>query len=922
MRIRRGLLIAVALLFGSGLAHAEPKKIATVEGITEYRLDNGMQVLLFPDASRPTVTVNLTVFVGSRHEGYGETGMAHLLEHMVFKGTPTHPHIPKSLSERGAQFNGTTSYDRTNYFETLPASDANLEFAIRLEADRLVNSFIKREDLVSEMTVVRNEFESGENSPASVLFQRIMATAYEWHNYGKTTIGNRSDIERVPIENLQAFYRRFYQPDNAMVVIAGKFDEKKALELVQKYFGAIPRPKRQLDKTYTEEPPQDGERLVMLRRVGDVGVVGVAYHVPAGPHADFPAVQVLEDILTNEPSGRLYKALVESKKATSVGGFAQPLHDPGAIIFTAQVPKGQSIEETRDLLLSTIENLATKGVTEEEVRRAKLAMLKQREQAAANTSRLAVNLSEWAAQGDWRLYFLHRDRLEKVTPEDVKRVAEQYLRRNNRTVGMFLPTEKAERVAIPETPKVPALVANYTGRDALVAGEAFDATHESIDARSQVIKLPHGLKGVLLPKKTRGEEVQLQLTLRYGKEDELKDLLGATGFLGDLMVRGTKQLSYQQLQDELDKQKTTLRSGTGGFGRGGRGMMLGGGGPGAVTFSMQTKRDHLPAALELFRQVLREPALPEADFDVLKRERLARLESSRTDPMMLGANALSRKQSPYPPTDIRYVPTIDEQIARLKATQYKDVIKLHEEFVGAQNGELSIVGDFDPAQVKPLLEKMFSGWQASRPYERIATPTPPGLTGDKQSINTPDKANAAYMAALSFPMRDDDPDYPALLMANYVLGGGSLSSRLADRVRQKEGLSYTVASMFRADAFDPNASFMIFAISNPQNVQKVDRAIQEELDLLLKNGVTEEELARAKSGYLEQQRISRTNDGALAGTLGQHVHRGRTMAFQKDLEKKIQALTVDEVSAAFRKYVDPKKLVIVTAGDFGKAGSE
>ncbi len=267
-----------------------PKKITSVEGITEYRLENGLKVLLFPDASNPSVTVNLTVFVGSRHEGYGEAGMAHLLEHMLFKGTPNHPEIPKALTAHGAAFNGTTWLDRTNYYETLPASDENLQFALELEADRMVNSSIKAEDLASEMSVVRNEFERGENSPLYILNQRMMAVAYEWHNYGKSTIGNRADIERVPVENLRVFYRKHYQPDNAMLVVAGKFDPGKALKLISKLFGTLPRPKRKLTNTYTEEPAQDGERIVTLRRVGDAAAVGVVYHIPAGPHPGFPAI--------------------------------------------------------------------------------------------------------------------------------------------------------------------------------------------------------------------------------------------------------------------------------------------------------------------------------------------------------------------------------------------------------------------------------------------------------------------------------------------------------------------------------------------------------------------------------------------------------------------------------------------------------
>src|SRR6516162_10207534 len=195
---------------------SEAKKVASAEGLTEFDLSNGLKVVLFPDQSKPTVTVNVTYFVGSRHESYGETGMAHLLEHLMFKGTPTTPNIPGAFQEHGARWNGSTASDRTNYFETMPASDANLEWAIRFEADRMVHSFIAKKDLDSEMTVVRNELEAGENNPQRILYERVHSRAYLWHNYGKSTIGSRSDLEHVPIERLQAFYKKYYQPDNAM----------------------------------------------------------------------------------------------------------------------------------------------------------------------------------------------------------------------------------------------------------------------------------------------------------------------------------------------------------------------------------------------------------------------------------------------------------------------------------------------------------------------------------------------------------------------------------------------------------------------------------------------------------------------------------------------------------------------------------
>jgi zinc protease len=897
-----------------------PRLVATVEGISEYQLDNGLRILLFPDNSQSKVTVNLTVLVGSRQEGYGETGMAHLLEHMVFKGTPRHPKIPKALQDHGAQFNGSTSSDRVNYFETLAASDENLDFALDLEADRMVNSYIKGEDLASEMTVVRNEFERGENSPAEVLSKRVTATAYNWHNYGKPTIGNRSDIERVPVDNLRAFYKKYYQPDNVVLVVAGKFEVARALGLVQKYFGPIPRPERKLSTTYTEEPPQDGERTVVLRRVGDVGVVEVAYHIPAGPHEDSAALQVLANILSTQPSGRLYKALVETKKAASAGAFASAEHDPGLFELNAEVPKENSLPEVQDLMLSTAETLAEKGVTAEEVNRAKQQILKARELAAANTSQIAVSLSEWAAQGDWRLYFLHRDRIEQVTPAAVQAAAAKYLQRNNRTVGLFIPTDKSEKVAVPPTPDVAGLVADYKGRAAMAQGEAFEATPANIEARARRETLPEGVKVTLLQKKSRGEEVHLALTLHYGNEDNLKGFESAAGFLPELMLRGTHKLSYQQLRDELDRLEATLGTGGGGRGgRGGRGRGGAGGGvsAGSITFSIQAKHDTLPAVLDLLRQVLREPLLPADQFELLKRERIAAMEQAKTEPAMLAPRALQRQLNPYSPEDIRYVPTTDESLERLHRVTYEQVAQLWHDYLGSLDGELTIVGDFDPAPCLASLKETLSGWKAARPYARISMAIVGVPSGGRQSIDTPDKANATYTAGLIFPLRDDDADYPALVMGNYIFGSGALSSRLGDRIRQKEGLSYGVSSSLAASEWDQRATFTITAICNPENMSRVETAAREELDRLLRDGVTTDELAQAKRGYLQARKVGRTSDQALTGILSTLRQLDRTMAFEAEMDQKIEALTPETVTSALRRHIDAKKLAVVVAGDFG-----
>ncbi|HEX7252084.1 MAG TPA: pitrilysin family protein, partial [Thermoanaerobaculia bacterium] len=361
---------------GKASAASPAVKITEVEGITEYRLANGLQVLLFPDPTKPTVTVNVTYKVGSRQENYGETGMAHLLEHLMFKGCTRHRNIPQELTTHGTRPNGSTSYDRTNYFEIFQASEENLRWALDLEADRMVHSFISKTDLDSEMTVVRNEFEAGENDPESILTERVLSTAYLWHAYGRSPIGARSDIERVPIERLQAFYRTYYQPDNAVLLVAGRFEEKKTLGAIVSTFGAIPKPRRVLPEPYTAEPTQDGERSVTLRRVGDVQALAVAYHVPSGSHPDAAPLQLLAEILAATPSGRLYKSLVEGQKASSVSDYFPLLHDAGFLMFQAEVRQESSLAEAEKTTRETIDAILKSPAAKEELDRARAQLLK------------------------------------------------------------------------------------------------------------------------------------------------------------------------------------------------------------------------------------------------------------------------------------------------------------------------------------------------------------------------------------------------------------------------------------------------------------------------------------------------------------------------------------------------------------------
>jgi zinc protease len=886
------------VLFVAGAAAAEPaKKTVSIEGITEWQLANGLKLLTLPDPGADTITVHIVYLVGSRHEGYGEKGMAHLLEHLLFKGSKRHPNLKEEFTRRGGRWNGTTSNDRTNYFETLGATDDNLEWAIAMEADRMVNSFVSKQDLDSEMTVVRNEFEMGENNPGSVLFQRMQQLAFPWHNYGNPIIGQRSDIERVPIDKLQAFYRTWYQPDNAVLIVAGRFEEARAVALVAKHFGPLPRPERVLPAYYTDEPTQDGERRVRLERVGDNHIVMALYRAPAGSHPDFPAIDVLANILGESPSGRLHRALVQKGIASAAWGAAREMHDPGYLYFGASLGKEGKTAEARDRLVDVVEGLKQDKVRAEELERARTALLNDYEKVQLDTGQLVRSLSEYIAMGDWRLFFLYRDRLRKVTLADVQRVAEQYLKPANRVLGEFVPSERPDRAEIPPTPDLQSALAGYAGGASVSLGEAFDPSPQNIDKRTVKKQLSNGIRVALLPKQTRGGRAIATLTLHWGDEKSLTNRETACNFAGAMLTRGTKKRSRAELKEAFERLNASVSLG----------------GEGA---SLEVRGENLIPALRLAAEALREPAFSREEFDEMKRAALTGAEAQRNEPSSLAGVQLARHLHEYKPGHPHYTPTVEERIALMRAVKLEDAVACYRELLGATGADFAAVGDFDPDALARAVDELFGSWKTPRPFARV-----PSRHFDRPALEnelvTPDKANAALRAGLNVRMRDDHADFPALVLANQLLGGSS-TARVPARVREKEGLSYSTYTTFTSSALDDAAAFRVASIFAPQNRARVEQAIREEIGRAVREGFSADEVEAGKRSVLETRRLARSQDRALASRLGHYLFVKRTFAWDSEFEAKIAALTPQQVNAALRRHIDPARLSVVVAGDLKK----
>lgn len=883
-----------------------PALINTVEGIKEYHLSNGLQVLLIPDQSQSNFIVNIVYKVGSRHEGYGEKGMAHLLEHMLFKSTKNLGDIKKLLSEKGGQANGTTWYDRTNYFEILPASDENLEWCIQMEADRMVNATILQSDLDVEFSVVRNEFEIGENSPNRMLNERILSTAYMWHNYGNSTIGSREDIERVKADRLRLFYEKYYQPDNAVLIIGGKFDEEKALKYIEKYFSAIPAPTREIEPTYTVEPAQDGEKYVELKKSGDIQMVAAAYHTAAYADEDFAAIDALNEILTAEPSGYIYKALVDEDKATEVYGWQPTLRDPGFLYLHVTVPKNKSLSEARKTFVSELDRIPEMKFSERDLKRAQSRLLKNFNDIQNNTLRLVIGLTEAIGAGDYRLAFIYRDAVEALSIEDIHRVAKKYFIPSNRTLGVFIPENNVLKIQPKEIKDedIIALTQKFKGREEDESLIEFESTIPNIKSNLSVIRTSEGTRIGRLNKSLKGKKVLATFRFPIGTSEFLTGKSESQSIMASLLKSGTSSKTREDIHDLLDQLKSRIS-----FSFHGQ----------TFAINVSSYETEFEAAMDLVRELITDSTFPENEIHKMIKEQKAKIEASQNDPQSIVFDRIQRLVNHYPKGHIFYTPLPEERIEELDQVTKSDIEELFHHLGASIHSYGTVISGIDEARMQTIAEATFKDWNAASEYKKTY-PTFFETEPITRKINTPDKDNGAVLARVNLNVDRYHADYPALVMADALLGsGGFLTSRIPMRLREKEGISYGAGSFLRVAYAHDAAHWNIYAFYNSSLQGLVDSAIRDELEKIHANGFTLDEMEANKKSWSTDRKTVLGNDNFLATTLiNNYLHLGVELEEFEKLESHIQDLTLDEVNRVFKKYFDLDKLTFLYAGDFEK----
>jgi zinc protease len=888
------------------------KMVKELGGISEYTLEsNGLSVLLMEDHSAPVITFMVTYHVGSRNEVTGTTGSTHLLEHLMFKDTKkyqkkNHNKVDDLLSSVGAISNASTWYDRTNYHETM-ASD-QLELGVQIESERMRNLLLREEDKNSEMTVVRNEYERGENSPFEALDVLIKAAAFVAHPYHHPTIGWRSDIENVPIQKLRDFYNTYYWPNNATVTVIGDLDKTNALTLIKKYYGEITSSPDPIPQVYTTEPEQQGLRRVVLKRPGQLGVVGVGDKIPEGLSKDTYPLTVLSYILSDGKTSRLYKSLIDKNLAVNFFIYYVPFKDASMFTPYAFLSPGIKHEDVEKIIVDEYERIKNEGVTQDEVTRAINKISAETDYGRDGSYSVASQINEAIAMGDWSYFATYEDNIKKVTPKDIQDVVKKYFNADTRTIGYFYPQNPGGGEGNTGSKERSKNIGMCFYRDP----DLYNTNSDLINTSPNTPAAPK-ISDNITRKKINGIDV---IAAKTG----VKDVITFTGSLaagdafspesnsmiadltGNMLDKGTTKSEKFALAKKLEDIGATVSFSVG---------------SNTLSFSGKLLKKDLAAVVGLLAEQLRMPLFSADELDKLKKQRIGNFQESMDDPGSVADNTLS--QLLFPKGHPNYQAPLKQAIDDIDKVTLEDIKSFYNKYYGPKSMVFAAAGDVDAKELEKAIETSFSGWKGGVDYPVVKNPDIKTPLVNK-FISMRGKTSTVLDLGLAVNVKRTDPDYYPLMFGVDVFGGGTFMARLMSIVRDDEGLTYGIYSWLSKDIFN-TGQWNVQGTFAPQLLAKGTESTMRELKKWVKDGITDAELKNTKSRLIGEYKVQLATTGGLVNQLLSIVQRGLDVDFIDNYPDIINALTLNQVNDAIKKYINPANVVTVVAGSVDDKGN-
>lgn len=904
------ICVLVFVAAQSALASAPFTQINQRDGITEHRLANGLRIVLAPDASAGRVHLHLVYRTGSLADPDDKGGTAHLLEHLMFKGTGqrTGEQLVGGLRERGIGFNATTSFDRTRYSAVLDTDHAKLDWLLALEAERMAGIRFEQTTLEAETSVVLREMEQAQDNPLAALGQRMMATASPGQGLGRHVLGTREELGRIDLDDLRRFHAAHYRPDNAVLVVTGGFDPAKVLASAAQHFTHLGSAQVQPDSAERDAALSIPSQPTVARlKRGNIDMLVLAYPLPPALDMRNVALSAVADIFAGEPHGRLYRTLVMPGKAQGVFAVQQGFGRGGFYLFGALLTPEQSMEVAQAALVEQLETVASNPITEAELLRVQNANQPTKARLLREPGALGELLSESAAQGDWQLMLERLERFGSLDIATVQQQAEAHLLPQRRLVGQ-LRAGASEATAPAVSPAVVQPPSSRATESALPAAEpvdlaAFNREAQDIERSVQRGHLDSGLRYALRPLPGSPRPVQGSMVLRFGTAEGLAGTQALSDLTGTVLIRGTRNQSFQQIVDRVN-------------GWGARLAVVPG--DGQVSVNFESPKEHLSEVLALVTDVLRRPAFLQAEFDLIKRQQLQGWSVEPDQPAQVASLRLGRHLERHPAGDVRRHREPAEMRAALAAIAREDVVRFHENFYGASQGELVITGDIDPQKVHGELNALLGDWRSASPYAH-----PEDAFHEAPAIRIHAKANAPqtghYVGRLRFAVnaKTSEQDTAALFVAEHILGRHPLASRLGQRLRQEEGLVYDIRSSIRIPTFDNNGWVTVQGGYPLGQGERLADIVRQEITRLVEHGITPQELERAQRTILHERRLSLAQPDSAQNWLRRQLQDDTTMQTVVDRNNTFAAMTVEQVNAVLRRFFDVGTMVEVLADGHG-----
>jgi len=865
---------------------------AEAGGISSYKLPNGFKIILIPYPSAHNTRVELLVRSGSKLEGYGETGMAHLLEHMLFKGAGSRKNIKEDLTKLGAIYNGTTNQDRTNYFETVDADPKKVDELIRLEADRFIRARFTAIDLASEMTVVRNELENSEKEPSQLVLSALARHGFNWHGYSRSTIGARSDIEGASFAALQAFHKKYYRPDNAALIISGKFEAKRVLATASQLFAVAKNPNLARPANWTSESPQTEISKTELSLTAGTTVAASAWKLPGMKERDAHALDLAAAFICDSDWGSLRKDIVlERKLAVSASCFTWNQPDYGRFIAFARADQKANADELSQEIVKHIQAAATRGASQEQLERSRLSELNKFQNALDSHEAVAGLVSESEAAGDWRLFLWMRDVIDSVTLQEANEALKKWVVSFNRSDVVLRHADVATPLVFPKPISAESRVTGQTWPNLLSSADSAPTSLLEISKATARFNLDgQSVQVALIKRKTQGDKVWLSFENDYGNPTQLKKRKVSCDAASSLMAYGGNGMDRDALSSKMEKLKATWNIGLSGI-------------------YIEVPRENFAETFEILISVWADPLMPVVEFERYKASRVATLEAALKNPISLADNQVRMRFDNYPDGHWSKPKTYPALIQEVKNLTHDDILKCSRDFGKVSHARIGVVGNLSVDEFRELWSKTNLKNSSSSTYERVPTPeAPANVDVTPITVMMPDKTNARVVGTTVVPISFKSDDFPALQLAVYVLGGNS-SSLIWQQLRETEGLAYSSGMQVAASSFDNRSTIQLYATSSTPNADKVLGSLKAVLSKVLTEGFSSEQIEKAKSAWMQKRKSTLGDESEFVSTLVDSLYDGRDFEAIANFDEKIKGINHAQATAAIRKYVDLTKLL-------------